>query len=82
MQNAVMVNVTVRDVPDGVRDVLAQRAALRGQSLQQFIKQLLTDAAARPDEREVLASIRARIDADPIGLSTDEIVQAIHEGRR
>lgn len=55
-----MVNITIRDVPPEVRDVLAARAKRRGQSAQEFLKATLVDIAAKRDKEEVLASIDAR----------------------
>ena len=54
-----MVNITIRDVPPEVRDVLAARAKRRGQSSQEFLKATLVDIAAKRDKEEVLASIDA-----------------------
>ena len=55
-----MVNITIRDVPPEVRDILAARAKRRGQSAQEFLKATLVDIAAKRDKEEVLASIDAR----------------------
>ena len=55
-----MVNITIRDIPPEVRDVLAGRAKRRGQSSQEFLKATLVDIAAKRDKEEVLASIDAR----------------------
>ncbi|MEO5743391.1 MAG: hypothetical protein ABIQ53_02215 [Terracoccus sp.] len=40
--------ITVRDVPDGVRDELAARAAHAGKSLQEYLRRMFIDTAARP----------------------------------
>lgn len=56
-----MVAVTVRDVPSGVRDELAARAARAGQSLQEYLRGLLVNAAAKPTVDEVLARARSRV---------------------
>jgi len=55
-----VVNITIRDVPPEVRDILAARAKRRGQSSQEFLKATLVDIAAKRDKEEVLASIDAR----------------------
>ena len=52
-----MVNITVRHIPPEIRDELARRAARRGQSSQEFLAALLTEAAQRPDRLDVVASI-------------------------
>lgn len=56
-----MVAVTVRDIPDGVRDELAARAAHAGKSLQEYLRGLLVEAANKPTVDEVLARARARV---------------------
>lgn len=55
-----MVNITIRDVPADVRDELAKRAKMRGQSTQEYLWNLLTSLAQRPDKAEVLARIEKR----------------------
>jgi plasmid stability protein len=58
-----MVAVTVRDIPDGVRDELAARAAHAGKSLQEYLRGLLVAAASKPTVDEVWARARARVTA-------------------
>lgn len=82
MHNAGMVNVTIRGVPDEVRDELARRASQRGQSLQEYLSHLLQRTASNPDEIQVLERIRQRTRLRPARLTDDEIVTAIREGRR
>ncbi len=61
MHNAGMAkNVTIRSVPDEVRDRLAARASARGQSLQEFLLGQLEALASRPDPTEWVAQARAR----------------------
>ena len=55
-----MVNITIRDVPPEVRDAVALRAKMHGQSSQEFLKALLVNLVARPDKREVLRRIDER----------------------
>ncbi len=64
-----MVAVTVRDVPDEVRDELAARAARQGQSLQEYLRTLLIGVAQKPTAAEVLA--RARVRAAMAGVRLD-----------
>ena len=54
------VQITIRDVPDEVRDELAARAALRGKSMQEFLRAELERLAARPSLETMLAQIRQR----------------------
>ncbi len=84
MHNASMpVSITIRDVPDDVRDELAARAKLSGQSLQEYVRARLVALTSRPDAATVVARWRAGL-AEPDGssLTAQEIVDAIHEGRR
>lgn len=55
------VAVTIRDVPDDVRNELAARAARAGQSLQEYLRGMLVLAAARPPVDDVIARARARV---------------------
>lgn len=58
-----MVAVTIRDVPDGVRDELAARAARSGKSLQEYLRGLLLEVAEKPALDDVLSRARARVAA-------------------
>jgi hypothetical protein len=51
--------VTVRDVPDEVRDVLAEQARERGQSLQGFLLTVLRRQAAFSRNRQILMEIES-----------------------
>lgn len=59
------VNITVRDVPNEIRDVLAARAAQSGRSLQEYLKGQLIDLAYRPLAVEVVADLRRHAAAQP-----------------
>lgn len=52
--------ITVRDVPDDTRDVLAARAASTGRSLQEYLRAELIELARRPDPEVLLSQIRGR----------------------
>lgn len=54
------VTITVRAVPDEVRDVLAARAALAGKSLQEYLSAELENLASRPSVLEAVMRARAR----------------------
>jgi plasmid stability protein len=71
-----MVAVTIRDVPDGVRDELAARAARNGQSLQEYLRTLLVNVAEKPTVDEVLARARARVEATGVRLDPAATVAA------
>lgn len=55
-----MVAITIRDIPDEVRDELAGRAARAGQSLQEYLRGLLVATAAKPTVHDVIARARTR----------------------
>lgn len=62
MHNAGMpVSITIRGVPDDVRDALAARAARAGRSLQEHLRTELIELARRPTAEEVLARARERV---------------------
>ncbi|HWC27658.1 MAG TPA: hypothetical protein VG474_13800 [Solirubrobacteraceae bacterium] len=75
-------SVTVRDVPDDVRDELAARAARAGKSLQEYLRGMLIDAAARPLAEDVIARARARIDATGVRVDAESILAARDADRR
>lgn len=59
-----MTTITIRDVPDEVRDLLAQDARERGQSLQTFLLSLLRRQAAFSRNRQLLVEIEADLTWD------------------
>ena len=75
MQNAIMASVTIRDVPDDTRRELAARAAVSGQSLQQYLRSALIALADRPDNAAILARIRERAQRTGEGLSAEQILE-------
>jgi plasmid stability protein len=70
------VAITVRDVPNEVRDELAARAARAGKSLQEYVRGMLVDAAARPPVADLIARARARVDATGVRVDADSILAA------
>ncbi len=76
------VAVTVRDVPDKVRDELAARAARVGQSLQEYLRAMLVDSVRRPTVQEVIARARARVDTTGVRVGADSILAARDADRR
>ena len=55
-----MPSITVRNVPDDVRDELAARAARAGRSLQEHLRIELIELARKPTVGDVLSSARLR----------------------
>lgn len=54
------VQLTIRDVPDKVRDELAARAALQGKSMQEYLRGELERIASRPSVESWLSTVRDR----------------------
>ncbi len=73
-----MVALQIRDVPDEVRQTLAERARARGQSLQAFLLSLVEDEARRSENLAVLARFADRTDGSqlPVGQATEALEQA------
>lgn len=76
------VAITVRDVPDQVRDELAARAARAGMSMQEYLRDLLVVSASRPAVGDVIARARARVDATGVRLDAESILTARDADRR
>ena len=76
------VQITIRNVPDDVRNELASRAALRGQSMQEFLRGELERIASRPSVDVVLQEARRRVEASGTRISASEILRARDADRR
>jgi len=76
------VAITVRDVPDEVRNELAARAGRSGQSLQEYLRAMLVEAAARAPVSDVIARARARVDATGVRVDAESILAARDTDRR
>jgi hypothetical protein len=76
------VAITVRDVPDEVRDELAARAARAGKSLQEYLRGMLIDSAARPPVDDVIARARARVHTTDVRADAESILAARDADRR
>jgi antitoxin FitA len=76
------VQITIRDVPDAVRDELAARAALQGKSMQEYLRAELERLAARPPIEKVLERIRERKAASETRISPEEILAYRDADRR
>jgi plasmid stability protein len=79
---AVPVAITIRDVPDEVRNELAARAARSGQSLQEYLRAVLVESVARPPVADVIARARARVAATGSRVDAAVILQARDADRR
>ena len=75
------VSITIRNVPNDVRDELATRAARAGQSLQEYLSLTLRHAAEKPDLARALDQIRAQARTFP-PVTMDQILDALHADRK
>lgn len=76
------VNITIRNVPDLVRDELAERASRQGRSLQEYLWQQLERLAARPDPEVWLRRVRERKASSEVALPAAEILSMRDADRR
>ncbi|MQA84064.1 MAG: hypothetical protein GEV03_05385 [Streptosporangiales bacterium] len=53
-----MVNIQIREVPDQVKDTLAEAARARGQSMQVYLRNLLEEDARRAGNVAMLKRLR------------------------
>jgi plasmid stability protein len=74
--------ITIRDVPEDVRNTLASRAAAKGQSLQQFMRQLAIDTAARPTLADVIERARQRVHTSGSRIDPEATLAALRADRR
>jgi antitoxin FitA len=77
-----MVAITIRDIPNDVRDELAVRAARTGKSLQEYLRGMLIDTAAKPTVDAVLERARARVAATGSRVDAPTILAARDADRR
>ncbi len=76
------VQISIRDVPESVRNELAARAARRGQSMQEFLHGELVRMASRPPVEEWLERVRERKGVAQRRVSASAILQARDAERR
>ncbi len=76
------VAITIRDVPDEVRNVLAARAARAGQSLQEYLKGMLVESAEKPPVADVISRARARTGTTGTRVDAATILAARDADRR
>ena len=67
--------MTVRDVPQQVRDELAARAARRGQSLQDYLRTKLIAEVSRPSVDDVIERVRRRVEVTGTHIDTLTILE-------
>ena len=77
-----VVQITVRNVSEEVRNELASRAALRHQSMQQFILQELERIASKPSHDMLVDRIRQRVKASGGGVTTETILATLDADKK
>src|SRR5450631_1281255 len=76
------IQISIRDVPERVRDELAARAALQGKSMQEFLRAELERLAGRPSLEVWLEQVRKRKRASESRVSADQILNVKSTDRR
>ena len=76
------VQITIRNVPEEVRDTLKARAVRRRQSMQEYLRAELERLASRPSIDELLDEVRARKAADPAYIGVENILRARDADRK
>jgi plasmid stability protein len=83
MQNASMpIQITIRNVPEEVRDKLVSRAARQHQSMQEYLRAELERIASRPSVETWLETVRERKAADGTRIPARKIVNARDTDRK
>ena len=68
-----MTAITI-DLPDDVRNELAARAARRGRSLEQYLRDMLTEDASVPDPDDWITQVRAHAVAGGASLRIEDVL--------
>ena len=76
------VQITIRDVPEKVRNELAGRAAAQGKSMQEFLKEELERLAARPTIGAWLSQVQRRKRSGNTRVSAARILEHRDADRR
>ena len=70
------VKITIRNVPEDVRDALALRAARNRQSMQEYLLSELERMASQPTVDEWLRKVRDRVEATGTHIPRSVILEA------
>jgi plasmid stability protein len=76
------VQITIRGIPEEVRDKLAVQAALKRQSMQEFLRGELERIASRPSVEMWLQGVRDRKATSETRVLTSDILRARDQDRR
>ena len=74
--------ITIRDVPEHVRNELAACAARQGQSMQRFLLAQFEQMASTPTVEDLLQEVERRKRAAPEFVPPEEIAKARDSDRR
>ncbi len=77
-----MTTITIRHVPDDVRNELASRAARAGQSLQEYMLGEVVSLAAKPNVDEWVARVRQSKQRSTSQATRQSILEALDADRR
>jgi len=76
------VQITIRNVPEEVRDELASRAANERQSMQEYLLSELERLASFPSVESWVADARRQVEESGKVISAEEILAARDAGRQ
>ena len=76
------VQITIRNVPEEVRDELASRAALKRQSMQEYLLAELEQMASVPTVEALMEEVRRRKAVTRTSIPTEVILEARDADRR
>ena len=76
------VKITIRNVPEEVRDELASRAALKRQSMQEYLLAELEQMASVPTVETLMEEVRRRKEVTRTSIPTEVILEARDADRR
>ena len=77
-----VVQITIRGVPEEVRDEIAAQAARQRQSMQEYLRGELERIASKPSIDAWLEEVRERKAVFKSRVTTEDILRARDEGRR
>ena len=76
-----MATIQIRNVPDDIHRTYQSRAALAGQSLQEYLLAQLIDDATHPTPGELIAEIERELAIDPTSFAAESSAGHIREDR-
>ena len=77
-----MATIQVRNIPEDVHRVYRMRAAVAGQSLQEYLRSHLIEFASTATPAEIVAEVRREIEIEgPEGFATTSAAEIIRQDR-